>query len=268
MGLVAPRETATISLAARDVAAAHKALEEAARKAKARILQSYLNEQDRQRINATLDVELRREDAAVFEAALRSAGEVLSRSARRAEDQERVVDSKLRATITMMSASVLVPRETYTATVEAKVVDSAVKLLEAAAVEAGGRVSDSSHTRGADGRNSSRMTLEIPLGKAKGVADKLRDLGEVRAFEVGRNPAAPEGELATARLMVTISDRELLVTPDSGPWSRIRQGLSISLTALSWSLSLVVVGLCFILPLALVGWGGNRIYRKLKRSPV
>ncbi len=266
MGLVTARETTTLRLAARDVAAAHKALEEVARKTQARILQSFLNEQDRQNISATLDFEVRREHEAAIAEAFRAAGEVLNRSSRRAEDQDRVVDSKVHYSLSLSSLAALPVRETYTMGVEVRGVDEAVQSLEALVAEAGGRVIDARHTRGAGGQHTSTMSLSIPLAKAKAASEKAKGLGLVRVFDVSKNPAAPEGELALARLEVTLSNQQQLVTPGSGPWARIQQGLSFSLTALSWSLSLVVIGLCFILPLGLVGWAGLRIAKRVRKA--
>jgi hypothetical protein len=267
MGLVSPRESTAVAMAARDVAAAHKALEEAARKSKSRILQSFLNEQDRQNVNATLDVEIRRDDEAAFLAAMRSAGQILNRSSRRAEDQERVVDSKVRYTLSLQSLAALPVRETYTMTLEVRKVNEAVEALEGEVAQAGGRVSDSRHTRESS-RQMSRLVLEVPLAKARLFSEKVRALSPdgIRVFEVGRNPGAPEGELAMAKLVVTLSNQPALVTPESGPWARILQGLSFSATALSWSLSLVVIGLCFVVPIGLVGWGAMRIARRMKKA--
>jgi hypothetical protein len=57
------------------------------------------------------------------------------------------------------------------------------------------------------------------------------------------------------------------VDADSGPWARIKGGLSVGLTALSWSLTLVVVGLCFVVPLGLMGWLALKLIRRTKAKP-
>jgi hypothetical protein len=265
MGLVQPRESSAISLVARDVPASHRALVEALRKLDARILQSQLQEQDRRNISAIVEFEVRREHEAAVAEALKAAGELLNRSSSRAQDQERMVDSKLRYSLSLSSLAALPVRETYTLSVETRAVDDAVKSLEAAVLEAGGRVADASHTRDA-GRHGSRLALEVPLAKAKLVAAQVREFGQIRVFEISRNPAAPDGELAMARLDVSLTNQEQLLTPDSGPLARIRQGLSFSLTALSWSLSLVVIGLCFVVPISLVGWAGAKIARRVRKQ--
>src|SRR5262249_23050807 len=60
LGAVQPRETASAQVASRDVPAGFKAVQEAILKAKGRVLNAQLNEQDKQKISATLDFDVRR----------------------------------------------------------------------------------------------------------------------------------------------------------------------------------------------------------------
>jgi glycine cleavage system regulatory protein len=63
-GLVEPRETSTITIAAKSVPEAYAKLQDAAVKAGGRILVSQLNERDRQNVSATLQFDARRENEA------------------------------------------------------------------------------------------------------------------------------------------------------------------------------------------------------------
>ncbi|MBV8878688.1 MAG: hypothetical protein JO332_01875, partial [Planctomycetaceae bacterium] len=157
--------------------------------------------------------------------------------------------------------------ETYTLAVEVEPVDAAVSALEALAAELKGRVIDSRHTRGANGQNVSRLMIDFPLSAARSAADKVKALGHLRVFDTSRNVQAPEGDLALGRLEVTLSNPSQLVDAESGPWMRIKSGLSVGLTALSWSLTLVIVGLCFLVPVGLIGWVGMKMVRKAKAKP-
>jgi hypothetical protein len=73
----------------------------------------------------------------------------------------------------------------------------------------------------------------------------------------------PEGEFAVARMHVTLSN-DVMVESDNTPWANIRKGLSFSLMAGSWALMLVMVGLCFVLPLGLMIWGGRKLYLRFR----
>jgi glycine cleavage system regulatory protein len=266
MGLVEPKETTTLTIAAKDVPAAYRALQEALAGAEARIFTSQLNENDRQNVNASLGFDFRRDNDAKVTSALMAAGDVLTRNSGRSQDVERVVESKRRINLTLVNLANIPVRDIYTIAVETDPVDAAVSALEALASESKGRIINSQHTRGAGGRNVSRITIDLPLSAARGAADKVKGLGMLRVFDTTRNAQAPEGELAMGRLDVTLSNPSQLVDSESGPWARIKGGLSVGLTALSWSLTLVVVGLCFVVPVGLLGWAGMKLYRKTKAA--
>jgi len=254
MGLVEPRETLSITIGSKDVAEAFRKLQDALSAADARVMIAQLTENDRQNIQATLNFDVRREHEAKVQAALTAAGEVMSRSSTRSQDIERVVDSKKRVLVTLFNVASIQPRETYTLEVTVEQVEGAVSALEAMVAELKGRVVDSRHTRTADGRSHSGLIVDLPLSVSRGAADRIKNLGHTRVYEINRNPQAPEGDLALGRLRVNFSNPDPLVSSDSGPWARIKSGLAVSITALSWGLTLVVVGLCLVVPIGLVVW--------------
>jgi hypothetical protein len=264
MGLVEPRETTTLVIASRDVPAAYQALQDALGGAQARILSAQLNENDRQNVTASISFEVRKDNYAKADAAVAAAGEVLNRNSTRAQEIERVVDSKKRIQLTLINLLSIQPRETYTVGVQVDQVDGAVTTVEKLAGELKGRIVDSRHSRLADGRHTSRIIIDLPLRAARGAADRIRDLGHMRVFDINRNLQAPDGELAIGRIEVTFSNPDKLISEDSGPWTRIKSGLSVSITALSWSLTFVVVGLCLVLPIGGLFWVGRKVYLKTK----
>ena len=266
MGLVEPRETTTITIASKDVPAAYRALQEALAGVDARIQTAQLNENDRQNVNATLTFDYRRENDAKIAAALAAAGDVLNRSSSRAQDVERVVDSKRRLNLTIVNTATIQPRESYRIAIEKEPVEDVVTALETLTNEFKGRIIDSRHTRGS-GTDMSYITIDLPLSSARVAADKIKAMGFVRAYNMNPNLQAPEGPLAIGRIEVTVSTPSHLVDADSGPWARIKGGLSVGLTALSWSLTLVVVGLCFVVPIGLIGWMALKLYRRTKAKP-
>jgi len=89
-------------------------------------------------------------------------------------------------------------------------------------------------------------------------------MGTVRVIEASRNQRVPEGALARARLDLTLGNAEQLVPNDQGVAQTIRRGLSTSATGLLWSLNLIIIGLCFVGPWALIVWAGYRYYRGRK----
>ena len=109
----------------------------------------------------------------------------------------------------------------------------------------------------------------MPLTAAPGLVAKFKSAGTVRVQQSSRDPQAPDGKYATARLDVTLSNTDLIVAKDDGLWPQVRRGLSVSVAVLLMSVTWVVFGLCVVLPWALVAYGGYRLVRRLFRpSPM
>jgi glycine cleavage system regulatory protein len=264
LGMVAPRETTTIQLACKDVPAAYQEILAAVRKAEGRILSAGLNEQDRHNVTGTIDFEVRRELKKAVDDAMAASGPVFSRNASQAQDLENVVDSKTRLQLTLLNIERIPPRETHTLALEVGNVERRVGEIVQLAADVKGRVTGPFLSKDSSGRMVGRITLDVPLAAALPAVQKVKDLAsEVRMIESSRNPSVPESDLSVARIDVTLSNEVILPT-DSSPWANIRKGLSVSLTALSWSLTLIVIGLCFALPLGLAGWGGWKVYQKVR----
>jgi hypothetical protein len=262
---VTPRETVTLKLAAPDVAAAYRALRGAVAKAKGRVANAQLNEQDRQNVTAQLDFAIRRADESALQAALAEAGELLSRNVTRAAEGENVTDAKVLFKVELLPAAAIPPREAVALAVEVPDVEAALAVLSARVKEAGGTAVETQVGQERNGRVTARVVYSVPLAAAPGVVDKVKASGQVRLQQLARNPQAPEGKLALARLDVTLSNGELLVPSEQGLWSQVRGGLSVSLRGLSLSASWLIVGLLFVLPWVLliyaVVWLARRLWR-------
>ena len=265
LGTLAARETTTLQLAVKDVPGAYRSLVEAVRKAAGWVHVSTMNEIDRQNVTASLTFDVRREQESAMIAALGSAGITYTRAVQRAPEGSDAADSKVRFALAIFDQAKVPPRETHAMALEASRVDESVKALETAAVELKGRVVDRTDARdSATGRQTSTVILEVPLSAASGILQRISDLGlSIRSREASKNLQVPEGELAKARMQITVSN-DLLLAPASGPWTNIKRGLAVSLTAGSYALMLIMIGVCFVLPLALLVWGGVRVYRRMK----
>jgi hypothetical protein len=119
--------------------------------------------------------------------------------------------------------------------------------------------------RDRSGQVTARLVYEVPLTAAGGLVDRFKAAGKVHVHQSSRNPQAPEGRYATARLEVTVVSADPIVADDEGLWPQVRKGLSTSATFLLWSVSWVVFGLCVVLPWAVVGYVTYRVARYLFR---
>ena len=264
---VAPRETATLQVAATHVPAAYQALRDAVAKSTGRVLVAQLNELNRRNISAEFDFEVRRAEEGAIRAALGAMGEILSRQVTRAAESDSVTDSKVLYKVTLLAADRLKPRETMALAVEVPDVDGSVTLFAAQVAEAKGRQVDAKLDRDAAGRTTAKLLFEVPLAAAPGVVERFKSAGKVRQSQSIRDPQAPEGKYATARILVTLTNVEAIVPEDEGLWTKVRKGLAISVSWLLTSVTWVVFGLCVVLPWALVGFGGYRVVRRIVRTP-
>jgi hypothetical protein len=266
LGALPPRETSVIQLAARDVAAGYRALQQAVLKPKGRILLARLNEHDRQNVTAQLNFEVLRQDEGTLLQALAAAGDVLSRNVTRAQETETAIDSKVRLDVEFISSNRLKPREQITLGLEVTEVEKTAAAFTNFVTEAGGRVPDSRTALEPNGRVTAQLVFDVPLASADGLVEKFKAAGTVRVHNAARNPQVPDGKLAIARLDVTLTNGERIVPSNEGVWPQVRKGLSTSFVALSWSLTVVIIGVCFVLPWALVLYAAYVIVRRFRRN--
>ncbi|MEO6436567.1 MAG: DUF4349 domain-containing protein, partial [Tepidisphaeraceae bacterium] len=264
---VAPRETRTMQLAAADVKAARDAILQAAAAAKgeARVLAQTLNETDRQNATAKLDLDVKRSALPALEKVLAGATQTISNQSAQSTDTENTLDSKVRLTLTVVPADQLPPRETTAMAVEIRDVEAAMADLQATAQTAGGRTVESNLSKDRDGRSQAKVVVEVPLDQAAEVVRHAKDLGTVRAIDADKNLKVPAGALSRARIEVIFGNADAIVAPAHGLWASIRSGFATSLAGLAWSVQLIVIGLCFVLPWALILWAG---WKWMKRRSV
>jgi Domain of unknown function (DUF4349)/Putative zinc-finger len=267
LAAVAPRETSTIQLATKDVPAGYRKLQETVTQAKGRVLNSQLNEQDKQNVTAQLDFEVPRADEAAVTATMSGIGDIYSRNVVRAQDGDTVVDSKVRLQVSLINVARIPPRETTVLGIEVADVDQTVSVFSALVGDKQGRAVESHVARERTGRVTAKLVYDVPLSAAPELIDKFKGAGTLRVHQSSRNQQVPDSNLATARLDVTLSNVELIVPSDDGLWPQVRRGLSWSFTALAWSLSWIIVGLCVVLPWALVLYGLYRLILRFRRRP-
>ena len=177
------------------------------------------------------------------------------------------MDSKVRLQVSLINVARIPPRETAVLGIEVTDVDHTVSVFSALVSEKQGRTTESHVARERNGRVTAKLVYEVPLSAAPELVDKFKSAGTLRVHESTRNPQVPDSNLATARLEVTLSNAELIVPSDDGVWPQVRRGLSWSFTALAWSLSWIIVGLCVVLPWALVLYAFYRVVLRLRRRP-
>ena len=257
-----PRQTVDMKLAVSDVSGAYAKLLEALRAANARVHQSQLADQQSENVTGTLVFDVRGEAArAAVEKAIDDAGDVFGRTVNRSADAANVIDDKTRLSVSLIDADRLPPRETTTMGLEVPDVERSKGALEATAVAAGGTVT-STVSRERSGNVLATLTIHVPLGKEAEVLKAARDQGKVLVIREESDPTVPAGALTRARVNVMLASVESIVAGDDSLWASVKRGLNFSARGLLWSLQWVIVGLCFVLPWALIVWAVARVVRR------
>ena len=109
---VEPRETTMLTLVAADVPAAYQKLRAALAKLKTTMRNAALQENDKTRVEAGVDFDVRRIDEPAAQQALDAAGEVVFRRSLRQAEGNNLTDAKVRFTLRILSTSTIEPRET------------------------------------------------------------------------------------------------------------------------------------------------------------
>jgi len=258
-----PRNTLALQIAAKDVSKAYQSLLQLSQNKALLISESNLEDNDKEKQTGRLTVDLPNSAVEAFEAELRLSGDTLRRNVTRLNDQQGLVESKTRYTLTLLPADRLPPRKLTNMTIHAATsADGAGNDFQLFARQVGGRVIDASVARDAHGGNSARVSVDVPLDKSADALAWLIKAGETISQTTNQSPEAPDGPLARARFVVTFAVGEGLVGADQGIWASIQRGLSTSLKGLAWSVQLIVIGLCLVLPWAVIGWAAMKVVKR------
>jgi hypothetical protein len=267
---VNPREVSNLNIAAPDVVDAYNKLLAAVQKLNARIILSRLDNEDDPNLHETagyLDFEIKRTDLDAAQQALNDAGEMIQRQVMRSSDDQNTLDTKMQFKVALHNARLLDPRENWTLAIESGDVDSAQADVLSGVTAAGGRIVDSTLSKESNGKMTANITVDVPLDQSAVLVDRVKHEGDVRVVQSTKNPQAPDGKLARSRLAITISSPESIVSADHGIWASIRTGLSTSISALLWSLQLIIIGLCVVGPFVAAIWAAWRVAKWKNAKP-
>jgi glycine cleavage system regulatory protein len=264
---VAPRLTTNLNLAGDDVEAVYRAILKRVGEAGGRVVSSSLVRQDAAQATGTIQFEVKASEADAVLNDIRTQGpvQVLRLNITENPDTANVTTAKQAFTVQIIPASQVAPRETRGLSVQTPDVEGAVAILTRAAGGVGGRVVESSLSQDNSGKTVARIAIEVPLSKVDQLVDTARQQGKVRTSDSMKNAQVPEGPLSRARVLLTISTEDAIVSRDEGLWATIRQGLGTSVRGLLLSLQLIIIGVCLVAPWVLLLWGGWKLTRRGKR---
>jgi ACT domain-containing protein len=263
---VQARQSETLGIASTDVPAAFGGILDALRATDARILASQLNQQDPTNQTATIVFDISRAARPSLDAVFEKLGEVFSRNITRSQDTANTLDSKVHCELTLQSADVLPARQTTTLAVEVADVQTSVETLLTSAASLGGREIDKDISQDQNGRSIAHVIVEVPLTQADALSDQVESWGHRRSKQVTHDAQAPTGRLARGRLEVTLADAASGLGGEETTWDAIRHGLAVSGQGLRWSVQMLVIGGCIVVPWILVIWVGWKLLKRRKAS--
>ncbi len=119
-----------------------------------------------------------------------------------------------------------------------------------------------------NGRIAALLKFKVPAAAQEELFRHFKGAGTIKVQSASRDPQVSDNELATAFMEITLVSPGPIVPDDEGLWPQIRTSLFYSFKVLSWSLMLVVLGLCVVLPWLLVLWVGFKVVRRFRKKPL
>jgi len=265
---VKPSETFNLQVAGQDVPAGFHKLKAAVVAAEGQIRVAELNEQDKLNVSGQLEFDIPRKQQQAVEKLLTEIGEVFSRSTTQAGVTETATDRKVGYKVSLKSVASLPPREKVTLGIQVTDVDQTAANFVSAVREAKGVVAVGPQIGyKPNGEAAGRIVFAVPLSAKDDLLRRFKSAGVVRLQETAPNPQVPETSLAMAYIDVLLTNATPIVPTDEGLWPQIRTGLSYSFKVLSWSVMVILLGVCVVLPWALILFGIYKLVRRWRRKP-
>jgi hypothetical protein len=263
---VQPRETLTLIVATLDVATSYKKLQEAV-KGKGQVINGQFNAQDKLNVSAALDFNLHVKDRAAIDKVLAEVGKEIGRDTKQAQPSENVTDQKIGYRLTLLSVASIAPRESIILEMEVKKVEQTAAELVDQVKSLKGLVADGPLFQiEPNGQVSARVRFAVPLSAKDELAKSIKAAGVVRLQRTSPNPKVPDNELATATILVILTNPGPIVPSEDALGPQIRKSLFYSFKIFSISLSFVLLGILGILPPALVLFGAYKLVRKWQKK--
>lgn len=258
-----PQSTLTMEVAVPDVAAAYEQLLGKAKAAGARLRQNTLTRQpEAAQTEAVLNFDTPTPAEQSLTSELTSLGQITQSSRVEASPNINVTDARRGFAIKLISALRLPPTSVEALSVETPTSDTApvAQKLASQAQALGGKVVEFSGSSSLTG-GSHRLVVDLPTASAGQLTGQVGKEGKILS-QTKSTKSASTTPLDRARIEVTLTTPSQIVPPDQGLMSSLRKALSTSALGLLWSLQLLVIGLCLLLPWAAVIYVGTRLWKR------
>ncbi len=251
---IPPRETFHLILAATDVSASFRELQDAVAAAKGLVTVGQLTEDSKIKIEARFEFDIPAGERQNLEKLFSKVGAVLGRTSSQVPVNDLATDQKVGYRLTVRSTAAIPPRDTTTVKMEVKDVDARAAELKALILAGKGRIIDSNIDRHENGQVLGILKFEVPFASEDTLLSQIKGVGTVVSQQAKRNPQVPENELTTAHIFVTLAGVTPIVPSDEGLAPYIRTSLYMSFKVFSICVMLIILGISAVLPWPWVIW--------------
>jgi uncharacterized membrane protein YgcG len=266
---LAPRQTIARVLAVSDVGGAYNGILAAAQQADGKVTVARFDQSDPQHMRGELGLILSGPALDAVEKAIAdSKAGLVSRAVSRSPDLNATTDQKTQLQLTIEDLDAIPPRQTTGISLSCSDPEKGMTDLLAAALAAGGRIVDQNLTQ--NDQFVAHVVMDVPLKSGADMIERARALGTLRNIEQTKNAAVPDADFVHARVDISLIGAGSLVGQDAGIWASFKGGVATSIKGLLYSLELIVIGLCLLLPWVAIlwgGWKGFRLFRSRRVSP-
>jgi hypothetical protein len=265
--LLGPRESITRVIAVTDVPAVYNAILSSAQQMGAKVNSANLSQADRQRVAGELVLVVPRSGIDAIEKILTDAkAGIVSRSVVRATDMNNTTEEKTELRLAINDVDQIPPRQTTTLSIDAADPEKQMNDIQTSAIAAGGRVVEQNLSK--DDRLKAHVVIDVPLKSEADFLQQARGLGTVTGIEQQKDYSIPDADFVHARLDITLSSEQPIVSQETGVGSTIKASLGKSVRGLLFSLEIIIVGICMALPWGVGIWLAVKVFKRVRRKEV
>lgn len=257
---IRPKNSVVLDLASKDVSANYHKLRDAIlTQFKGQLRDGKLNEPDKQKVTAFLEFNVPTDKKEAMDKLIAEAGPFLRRENVQAAITDISTEQKSGYFVSLYSVATIAPREKVVLRLD-DVVDVKAKAVELAemARTKNGQVSKPASGLTQQGQTTAHLVMRVPLSANETLVGQFMKEGKVVAWNQTPNPKAPDNELATAEIDVTLLGGIPIVPSDEGLGKKISSGLYMAFWVFSNCIVVVIIGIGGVLPWVLTIWLGYK----------
>jgi hypothetical protein len=262
---IAPRNSTTLQIATKDVAAGYAKLHEAIAQVKGQVRNTNLNETDSKNVDASIEFTVPTAHKQAIDKAIAEVGTLLTRNNVQAAITQLASERKFGYHVTLVNVANIPPREKTQLKFEVKNVDQTAAKLKELVAAAKGRITDARTQRRPNGEVAAILAFDVPLAAKDSLVSQFMETAKLIGQEEERTAQAPENDLAVAHLHVILAGESPIVPSDETFWAYLRTGFYTSFKIFAWCAMMIIIGVSAVLPWSLLIWGGYKLYSRMSR---